>query len=323
MELRDKSGRKINYLRLSITDRCNMRCVYCIPEEGIDFIPRDSIFSLEELAEVSARFIRIFDIDKIRLTGGEPLVRRNIDYLIRTLASEPKLKEITLTTNGALLASRAQALYEAGLRRVNVSLDSLNPERFRDITGGGNLSSVLKGLKKAAEVGFKPVKINTVLLPGFNEAREMVEWANREGYILRFIEFMPPSTITSRRIEGRGPKESDIVDELESAFGKSVLLESNNGDGGKIAHRFGFENNNMVFEVIPGTSEPFCGTCNRIRIDCQGVLRSCLYSTDTLSLRDLAESSDDEFAEAVLLFIRKKMGRTLDHIGTNMSAIGG
>jgi len=172
-------------------------------------------------------------------------------------------------------------------------------------------------------MGFDPIKINAVLLPGFNEATEFVEWANREGYLLRFIEFMPPSTITRGKLEGQGPVESEILAQLEKAHGKVSEINQTADPHGKIAHRYGFENNGMVFEVIPGTSEPFCGTCNRIRLDCQGALRSCLYSTDSLQLGELISADDETFIAVVTEFISKKTGRKLEHIGHNMSSIGG
>jgi cyclic pyranopterin phosphate synthase len=323
MELKDKLGRKISYLRLSVTDRCNQRCIYCIPEEGIGFTSYENVLRLEELAGLAARFIELFGIEKIRLTGGEPLSRKNIEYLVEIISCIPNLKEITLTTNGVMLSGKAQALYKAGLTRVNVSLDSIDPVKYKYITGGGNLEDVLKGLRTAREAGFDPIKINTVLLPGFNEACEFVEWANREGYLSRFIEFMPPSTLTRVDIDGRGPVEAEVLKELDNAFGKVREINAANGAHGKIARRYGFENNDYIFEIIPGTTEPYCGTCNRIRIDCQGTLRSCLYSSDELQLKALLVVTDAEFIAIVTEFIGRKTGRTLEHIGSGMSKVGG
>jgi cyclic pyranopterin phosphate synthase len=323
MELKDKMGRTISYLRLSVTDRCNQRCIYCIPQEGIDFTSYENVLRLEELAGLAARFVELFDINKIRITGGEPLFRKNIEYLIEIISCIPHLKGIALTTNGSFLKDKAQALHKAGLKRINVSLDSLNPGKYNYVTGGGCLSDILEGLEAARDVGFDPIKINVVLLPGFNEASDFVEWGNREGYIVRFIEFMPPSCSTRVDIEGSGPVESDILRDLESSFGKVQPISIPDDTPGKTARSYGFVNNEMIFGVIPGTSEPFCSTCNRLRIDCQGSLRSCLYSTEELQLKNMLTASDEEFIKAVVEFVQRKTGRTLQHIGTNMSSIGG
>ena len=323
MELTDKMGRKIRYLRLSVTDRCNQRCIYCMPEEGIEFTSRGNVLPLENLSRLAARFVDIFEIDKIRLTGGEPLIRKNIEFLIETLLRMPGIKEITLTTNGILLTEKAECLFSAGLNRINVSLDSLNPDKYSYITGGSRLEDILNGLNVAREVGFDPIKINTVLLPGFNEAREFVEWSNGEGYIVRFIEFMPPAAQTRVDIKGSGPVQTDILRELEGVFGKAEEKGTSGDDQGKVARRFGFAENDFVFEVIPATSDPFCGTCNRIRIDCKGDLRACLYSDDTLELKNLIDAPDGEFIAAITDFVGQKAERKLKHIGCNMSSIGG
>ncbi|MFH1675396.1 MAG: GTP 3',8-cyclase MoaA [bacterium] len=323
MELKDKPGSVIKYLRLSVTDRCNQRCIYCMPKDGINFLPYENILRLEDLAALASRFVEIFEIDKIRLTGGEPLGRKNIEYLIETLSHMPGIREITLTTNGTMLKQKARSLRMAGLNRINVSLDSLDPEKYAYITGGSKLEDVLTGLKIAREVGLDPIKINTVLLPGFNESRQFVEWADKEGYMVRFIEFMPPLADTRIEINGTGPAQADIIHELEGSFGEIMEINKSGDSQGKVARQCGFKGNGMVFGIIPATTDPFCGTCNRIRIDCKGDLRSCLYSDDSLNLINLIDAPDVEFIAAIADFIGRKSGRKLTYIGSNMSSIGG
>lgn len=323
MELRDQIGKRVNYLRLSVTDRCDLRCIYCMPEEGIEFIPREEMLSLEELAGLTARFISLFDIDKVRLTGGEPLLRKNIEVLIEIITAIPQLKDIALTTNGTQLAEKAHAIADAGLRRINVSVDSLDKKRYRIVTGGGNLNDVLKGLEAAKEAGFTPIKINTVLLPDFDEELEFIEWANTNGYILRFIEQMPDASSPHGTEFKGGLKEADLISRIEKKKGRIEAIGESEAEHGKHAARFLVVDTGWEFEVIPSVSVPFCGDCNRIRLDCQGTLRACLYSSRTIQLRDLLHSTDEEFIAVVEDFVRKKTGRSLAHIGSNMSSIGG
>jgi len=323
MELRDRSGRKISYLRLSVTDRCNQRCIYCMPGKGIEFASRENILRLEELAGLALRFVTLFAIDKIRVTGGEPLVRKNIEVLVEILSGVPSLQDIALTTNGSLLGSMAERLREAGLRRINVSLDSLDPSRYAYITGGGRLEDTLGGLKAARAAGFDPIKINTVLVPDFREEVELVEWANREGFILRFIELMPQARGVEAPIKLEGPKEDEILSRLEKRFGR-VRVVSSSGDGqGKTSRRYEIDGGNMIFEMIPGVTVPFCGDCNRIRLDCQGALRACLYSREKLDLKPFLNARDEDFVKVLTEFIETKTGRVLEHIGSDMSSIGG
>jgi cyclic pyranopterin phosphate synthase len=323
MQLIDGEGRTINYLRLSVTDRCNHRCVYCMPESGVELLPHEKLLRLEELAELTGRFVSLLGISKVRLTGGEPLVRRNVVRLVEMLAGIPGLDDLAMSTNGSLLAEKARALFDAGLRRVNVSVDSLDPERFRRVSWGGELARVLEGLDAARDVGYSPIKVNTVLLPDFHEEAQLVEWGNREGYLVRFIELMPNFYGFRMRIKGEGVKEAGILDRLAHRF--TVVKEPirSEDERGNHVHRYRIPDRNWVFEVIPGVSAPFCAKCNRLRLDSQGALRYCLYSRRTLQLRGLLQASDDEFTGAIKGFVMEKKGRTLDCIGSNMSAIGG
>jgi GTP 3',8-cyclase len=323
MELRDHKGRKINYLRLSVTDRCNLRCVYCMPEEGVEFTPYSKILRLEQLAGLASRFIILFGIDKVRLTGGEPLTRKNIEVLIELISAIPQLKDLALTTNGTRLAHEAHSIKAAGLQRINLSLDSLDRDRFRKITGGGNLDDVFAGIIAAKDAGFPPLKINTVLLPDFNEEYNFIEWANSEGHILRFIEQMPG---VSDRPENKfigGPSESELISKLQEKTGRVELIDDTEDEPGKHTRRYRVMDRGWEFGIIPAVSVPFCGDCNRIRLDCLGTLRSCLYSSDTIELRGLLDAPDEEFIEAVVNFVGRKTGRPLEHIGSHMSSIGG
>lgn len=323
MELRDHKGRKINYLRLSVTDRCNLRCAYCMPEEGIEFTPYSKMLRLEELAGLAARFIILFGIDKVRLTGGEPLIRKNIELLIEIISAIPQLKDLALTTNGTCLAREAVAIKAAGLNRINLSLDSLDKDRFRKITGGGNLDDVFAGINAASEAGFPPLKINAVLLPDFNEEFEFIEWANSNELILRFIEQMPGVSDKSKNEFRGGITESELISRLQKKVGKVELVGDSEDEPGKHTRKYRVLDRGWEFGIIPAVSVPFCGDCNRIRLDCQGTLRSCLYSSETIELRGLLTASDEEFIEAVADFVGRKSGRPLEYIGSHMSSIGG
>jgi GTP 3',8-cyclase len=189
--LQDQYGRKINYLRVSVTDKCNLRCRYCRPAEGVPLKKHSDILSLEKIYEIVEYFVNA-GIDKVRLTGGEPLVRKNVIYLIEKIAALKNLKDIGMTTNGILLAQNAKALYKAGLKRVNISLDTLDPEKFSHLTRGGNLDAVLNGIKVAQNVGFNPIKVNMVLIKGFNEDEQanMTKYCDENNLELRFIKEM-------------------------------------------------------------------------------------------------------------------------------------
>jgi cyclic pyranopterin phosphate synthase len=323
MELRDGMGRKIDYLRLSVTDRCNHRCIYCMPEEGVELFTHDSLLRLEELASLADRFVRLFEFKKVRLTGGEPLLRRNIKGLVAMLAAIPGLADISMTTNGALLAPLARVLFLAGLRRINVSLDSLDPDGFREVTSGGDLQAVLDGLAAARDAGFSPIKVNTVLLPGFDEGVQFVAWANQEGYLPRFIELMPHFQNRDWRVTGKGPKGAEVLENIRRAHEVVEDVKSLEGERGTHVRRYRIPDRGWTFEIIPGVSGPFCGECNRLRIDCQGEARFCLYSRTTMQLAPLLKASDERFVDEIQRFVVQKTERMLDHIGSNMFAIGG
>jgi len=294
-----------------------------MPEDGVELFSHDRLLRLEELAELTGRFVRLFGINKVRLTGGEPLLRRNVEGLVEMLAAIPGLDDLSMTTNGVLLAEMATTLFAAGLKRINVSVDSLDPDGYRAVTGRDELQEVLDGLSAARDAGFSPIKVNAVLLPDFREEAQLVEWANREGYLVRFIELMPNFLGFATATEGKGPNEAEILDRLSRQYDIIEDKKSLEGESGKHAHRYRIPDRDWTFEIIPGVSAPFCGNCNRLRLDCQGELRFCLYSERTLQLRPLLDASDDEFARAIEEFVAQKTERMLDHIGSNMFAIGG
>ena len=281
MALRDRFDRVHDDLRISVTDRCNLRCNYCMPEEP-EWFPRAEILSYEEIM----RLVRIalgHGVRKIRLTGGEPLVRRGLPGLVRMLADEPEVRDLSLTTNGLLLETAARPLADAGLQRINVSLDTLVAERYRSMTRRDALEQALKGIEAATDAGLTPIKINTVLLRGVNEeeAESLVERAREQGWELRFIEFMPlenggtwnRSRVVSgaevrERIAARWPIEPD-------PFGSAHAP----------ATRYRFKDGAGSVGFIDSISAPFCADCSRLRLTSDGKLRVCLYDPNETDLK--------------------------------------
>ena len=323
MALKDGAGRNINYLRLSITDRCNLRCTYCMPEKGFELCDVKDILSLEEFALASEKLAHLFGINKIRLTGGEPLVKRNVEFLIEKLASNPGITDLAITTNGVLLTEKGQKIYDAGLRRVNVSIDTLKPERFTSLTRFGKLEDSLNGINFAKQIGFTPIKINTVLLPGFDEEAELIEWGNSEGFVVRFIELMQGQPTSIDAINGNAPQMPDIINRLRNKFGCVENVEDNSSDAGKHTVKFRIPSKDWNFEIIPAITNHFCNHCNRIRLNCKGDLRFCLYSDQTMNIRSLLQLSDEEFMDGIRNFVSEKSSRGSNHIASYMYSIGG
>lgn len=298
-QLVDTYERKIDYLRLSVTDRCNLRCVYCMPSDGIDLIEPSSILRYEELLRV-VHIAASHGVTKLRVTGGEPLVRRGIVDFIRELSAIKGIDDLSLTTNGVLLKDFASALKEAGLRRVNVSLDSLNPARFKKLTRGDSLSDVLAGIDAALEVGLKPVKINMVVIKDFNDD-EIVDFANiskKKEVHVRFIEYMPFDTA-----EGWQKEKCITSKAIKSSVEKAEKLYpiKNDGTGAGPARRFRFKDAPGEVGFISPVSEHFCAECNRLRLTADGKLRTCLFSDSEIDIRTaLRDGSTDEAVEALL-----------------------
>jgi len=294
----DPFGRHISYLRVSVTDRCDFRCVYCMAED-MAFLPKSDVLTLEELDRLCSAFVR-HGVRKLRLTGGEPLVRKNIMSLFDSLGRHLKtgaLDELTLTTNGSQLAKYADDLVRAGVKRVNVSVDSLVPERFRAITRRGDLAVVLDGLRAAKEAGLK-VKINAVALKGVNddEYDEMIAWCGREGFTLTLIETMPLGEIDEDRTEQYLPL-SLVRARLQRRW---TLDESDYRTGGPARYARIEETGGLIGFITPLTHN-FCESCNRVRLTCTGTLFMCLGQDDAADLRaPLRAGADDAKLDAAI-----------------------
>jgi len=304
MTLRDNFGRIHDDLRISVTDRCNLRCSYCMPVEPVWF-PRSEILSFEELARVARIAVRR-GVRRVRLTGGEPLVRRDLPVLVGLLADVPGIDDLSLTTNGVLLEAQAEALAAAGLRRVNVSLDSLDRGRYEQITRRDGLAAVLRGLAAARAAGLAPLKVNTVLLRGVNddEVETLAGSAREHGWELRFIEYMPLSN-------GEGWDLARVVrgDEVRRRIDHRWPLEPDPGaDAQAPASGWRYRDGAGRVGFIDSVSRPFCATCGRLRLTADGVLTNCLYDTRETDLKSLlrAGASDAEIERRIEQAVRAK-----------------
>jgi cyclic pyranopterin phosphate synthase len=326
----DAYERKIDYLRISVTDRCNLRCVYCMPPEGIDLAESKNILRYEEIMRL-VRLSAAHGISKIRVTGGEPLVRKGIIEFLHDVASTPGIKDLSLTTNGVLLKSYAQQLKDAGLKRVNVSLDSLKRERFLQMTRGDNLKEVLEGLEEAQKVGLTPVKLNMVVIKGFNDD-EIVDFAlmsKTRPYHIRYIEYMPFNTQEGWQRD-KCITAKEIKERIEQSIEPLEQVTDTNGAAGP-ARRFRFKDAPGEIGLISPVSEHFCGSCNRLRLTSDGKLRTCLFSDNEIDLRTpLRDGSADEVIENILMAAvkEKPKGHTINEnifkkCSRTMSLIGG
>lgn len=298
--MQDQFGRTIEYLRMSVTDRCNLRCRYCMPEEGVAGIAHEDVLRYEELLRVAAAACRL-GIRKIRVTGGEPLVRRGIVSFIEQLTSLPQSPEVALTTNGLLLADLAEELKDAGLARVNVSLDTLRPERFSQMTRRGGLEKVLSGIEAAERVGLLPVKINMIPLANFN-ADEVVDFARltlERPWDVRFIEFMPISSdLEYAPNDGLSMKQ---VQEKLLEIGDLEILPRQKDSSGP-AHMYRLPGAKGRIGLIPSVSGHFCADCNRLRVMADGRVRGCLFDNQETDLKRVLRGGGDEKAlEEMLL----------------------
>lgn len=294
----DSFGRVHNNLRISVTDRCNIRCVYCMPE-SVTFMPRASLLSFEEIE----RFVRVaatLGIDKVRLTGGEPLVRRDLPALVAKMAAVPGIKDVGLTTNGILLAPMARALHDAGLRRINISLDTMDPGRFEELTRRTGFAQVIEGVLAAKEAGFDPVKINAVAIKGVTEEDvvPLARFARAHGLELRFIEYMPLDA-GDRWERGKVLFAAEILDLLDSGIGP--LAPAPDQDPRAPAVDYDFLDGQGRVGLIASVSRPFCMSCNRIRLTADGKLRNCLFSLEETDIRALLRGGapDPEIAQAL------------------------
>ncbi len=302
--MQDKFQRQINYLRISLTDRCNLRCVYCMPAEGVQWLPHKEILTIEEIVAVVEAGVQV-GIRKVRLTGGEPLVRRGIIDLIKRLNDIPEIDDIALTTNGMLLGDMAGDLKAAGLKRVNVSLDTLDPARFHRITRYGDLNLVLRGINTALDYGLEPVKINTVAMRGFNDD-ELVDLARLtldKPLHVRFIELMPIGT-SDDWSHVKFISSQEIRELITGALGNLEDEKKVPGSGPARYSRISGAAGTIGF--ISAVSNHFCATCNRLRLTASGQLRPCLFSGREVDLKQVLRSGagPDElariFQEAIL-----------------------
>jgi cyclic pyranopterin phosphate synthase len=295
----DGFGRLHNNLRISVTDRCNIRCFYCMPEEGMAFRPRQELLTFEEIE----RFVRVavsLGVDKVRLTGGEPLVRRDLPELVRRLSAVPGLRDLALTTNGLLLPAQAEALRAAGLSRLNIHLDTLDPQRFRRITRRDGVETVIGAVRLAKRLGFGPVKLNAVAVKGLTEPDivPLAEFARELDIQVRFIEYMP---LDADRAWARDRVllAEEILETVRRGVGE--LLPAPGQDPRAPATDFVFADGRGGVGVIPTISRPFCMSCNRVRLTADGKLRYCLFATEETDVRSLLRggSSDADIAAAV------------------------
>jgi cyclic pyranopterin phosphate synthase len=325
--LTDTFGRSHNNLRLSVTDRCNLRCTYCMPEE-VKFLDRSQLLSFEEMAEF-ARVAAALGVDKVRLTGGEPLVRRGLENLVRMLVAVPGVRDLGLTTNGVLLAEHARPLFEAGLRRLNVSLDTLDSGRFRELTRRDALAEVLAGIDAARAAGFERIKVNAVVLRGVNDVDvvPLARYARDRGLEMRYIEYMPIGGDDWRRDQVVVAHE--ILDAIERTIGP--LVPADDYDPRAPAMDFRYADGSGRVGIIAPVSRPFCRRCNRLRVTAEGKIRNCLFALDELDARPLLRPKTDDAALADLIrrsVAAKGEGHEINSAkfvkpGRTMHAIGG
>jgi cyclic pyranopterin phosphate synthase len=328
-KLIDSYNRRVDYLRISLTDRCNLRCVYCMPEEGLANAGYDSILRYEEILRIVKVAVN-HGVTKIRLTGGEPLVRKGVVEFIKKLNKIDGLEDLSLTTNGVVLSEYARDLADAGLKRINVSLDSLDPVKYMKMTGKDHLYRVLDGLKEAEKVGLYPIKVNAVIIKGFNDD-EIIDFAlitKKKSYHIRFIEYMP---FEARETWERGKflSVADIISTI-SNFQTIYPLEMLKVRTGP-ARRYRFEDGKGELGFISPISDHFCTSCNRLRITADGKLRTCLFSDAEIDVKEMLRNGCDDGDLRKTLFEAIKTKPEKHYIDENifkkcarsMSLIGG
>jgi len=300
-QLVDNFGRKITYLRVSITDRCNYRCIYCQPEEPFEFIPHEEILRYEEIVEIIEETVKL-GINKVRITGGEPLARKGVVGFIKKLREIKKLEDISLTTNGFFLSEYAEKLKDAGLNRVNISLDSLQEEKYKKITRGGSLEKALKGIDSALKAGLLPIKINTVLIRGINddEVEDFIRLALERPLNIRFIEFMPSGEELKDNYRDKFISVLEIKENLAEKYSfRPIDINSGNGP----AKYFQIKGGQGTIGFITALSQHFCETCNRIRLTSEGKLRPCLFSNKEVDIKKAIRNAktDDKIIRSKII----------------------
>ena len=332
MDLVDNFGRVVRDLRISVTDRCNFRCTYCMPAEGMTWLDRSEVLTYEEIERVARICVETFGVDSLRLTGGEPTVRAHLPQLISKLAAlrlpDGTKPDIALTTNGATLRNIAVELRNAGLDRINVSMDSLKPERFFAMTRRDELHNVLAGIAEAQVAGFTPMKVNAVVERGANddEILDLVRYGRDNNVEVRFIEFMPLDA-TNEWERNKVVSQDEIVATIAAEF----PLELMPARGAAPADRWRFLDGKGTVGVIPSVTHPFCGDCDRVRLTSDGQFRTCLFATDESDIRALLRNggTDAEIAELIQVAVGAKWaGHQINQVNfirpnRSMSQIGG
>jgi len=307
----DALKRPIKDLRISVTDRCNFRCSYCMPLDEYEWINKKEILTFEEISRLANLFVGL-GVEKIRLTGGEPLVRQNLDKLVAQLSSIPGLKDLCLTTNGALLAEKVSALKAAGLRRINVSVDSLDPEKFKRITKRGDLSKVLEGIFAAKDHGLDPIKLNAVIERGLNEddVLHLVEFSRDNGFSIRFIEYMDVGN-SNDWTSGKLVSKKEIIEKIHSRY---PLKEVGRAGGSAPSVDYEFVDGRGDVGVIASVTEPFCSSCTRVRLTADGKIVTCLFSGVGHDFKALLRrgASDQEITDFITSIWQKRIDRYSD-----------
>lgn len=318
--MKDSFGREINYLRISLTDRCNLRCEYCMPEKGVDKLKHCDILSLEEIFEITKAFVET-GINKIRFTGGEPLVRVGVTDLISRVAKLDGVREIAMTTNGILLKDYATKLKDAGLTRLNISLDTLDADKYKEITRGGDIQKVLDGIEAAREVGLTPIKINTVLIGGFNENEipRFVELTRNQNISVRFIELMPIGEAAEFDTQKFIPNTRvlDAVKELKPVEAEDIHSPAVYYKLPEAMGKVG---------IINPISCKFCTSCNRVRLTSTGKLKLCLHSNREIDLKRALDNKEDLkkiISDAILTKEEEHHLENKEYVTRNMNQIGG
>lgn len=303
IELIDSFKRKHTYLRISVTDRCNLRCQYCMPPEGIQLKKKDELLSFEEIARLARIFVSS-GVEKIRITGGEPLVRKDLEILIGEIAAIPGLKHLSMTTNAVLLSAKAEALKKAGLQSLNISIDSLREDRFREITLRNDFSKVMAGIEAAKEAGFFPIKLNVVVMKGRNEDEilDFVQMAAAGNLNVRFIEYMP--------FKDNSWDESVVFSyhQMRALIETKFEISPLDGSPSSVAKDFAIRGSQGVVSFISSMTDSFCSSCNRLRLTADGSIKSCLFYEPEINLREQLRRgcSDSEIEDLIVYALGKK-----------------
>lgn len=322
MMITDTLNRPLRDLRISVTDRCNFRCTYCMPAEiygeGYKFLPRADLLTFEEITRIARMLVRL-GVTKLRLTGGEPLVRQEIEQLVGMLAQIDGVDDIAMTTNAYFLPQKAQALKDAGLRRVTVSLDTLDDDIFQQMNGRrASVQRVLEGIDAAEKAGLTPIKINAVVQRGVNDhtIADLARYARERGWIVRFIEYMDVGNLNGWRMDHVVPAD-EIIARVAAEI-PLIPIESNYH--GEVAQRYGFEDGSGEIGVITSVTRPFCGACTRLRLSPEGSLYTCLFGTHGTNLRDaLRAGATDDDLEGIVRGVWGKRADRYSEIRTNLT----